>query len=46
MPVDSGVPASRMRTLARVPLPIVDDFGLKPSKAGQDEDLRDLVVER
>jgi DNA replication protein DnaC len=32
--------------LTRVPLLIVDDFGLKPFKAGQDEDFHDLVAER
>lgn len=36
----------KMQTLARVPLLIVDDFGLKPLKQGQDEDLHDLVAER
>jgi DNA replication protein DnaC len=36
----------KMQTLARVPLLIIDDFGLKPLKQGQDEDLHDLVAER
>lgn len=36
----------KMQTLAKVPLLIVDDFGLKPLKLGQDEDLHDLIAER
>lgn len=36
----------KMQTLVRVPLLIVDDFGLKPFKPGQDEDFHDLVAER
>ncbi len=36
----------KMQTLARVPLLILDDFGLKPLKQGQDEDLHDLIAER
>lgn len=36
----------KMQTLARVPLLIIDDFGLKPLKPGQDEDIHDLVAER
>jgi DNA replication protein DnaC len=36
----------KMQTLIRVPLLIVDDYGLKPLKPGQDEDLHDLVAER
>lgn len=36
----------KMQTLARVPLLIIDDFGLKPLKPVQDEDLHDLVAER
>ncbi len=36
----------KMQTLARIPLLIIDDFGLKPLKQGQDEDLHDLVAER
>ena len=36
----------KMHALARVPLLIIDDFGLKPLKPGQDEDLHDLVAER
>ena len=35
-----------MKTLAQVPLLIIDDFGLKPLKSGQDEDFHDLVTER
>lgn len=36
----------KMQTLVRVPLLIIDDFGLKPFKAGQDEDFHDLIAER
>lgn len=35
-----------MQTLVRVPLFIIDDFGLKPLRQGRDEDLHDLVAER
>jgi DNA replication protein DnaC len=33
-------------TLARVPLLIIDDFGLKPLRPPHDEDFHDLVAER
>ncbi len=36
----------RFQSFARVPLLIIDDFGLKPLRAPQDEDLHDLVAER
>lgn len=36
----------KMQTLIRVPLLIIDDFGLKPLKQGQDEDFHDLIGER
>ena len=36
----------KMQTLIRVPLLIIDDYGLKPLRQGQDEDLHDLVAER
>lgn len=36
----------KLQTLARVPLLIIDDFGLKPLKNGQDEDLHELIAER
>ena len=36
----------RLATLARVPLLIIDDFGLKPLRAPADEDLHDLIAER
>jgi DNA replication protein DnaC len=41
-----GAYESRFKTLSRIPLLIIDDFGLKPLKSGQDEDLHDLVSER
>ena len=36
----------RFQNFARVPLLIIDDFGLKPLRPPQDEDLHDLVAER
>ena len=42
----TGAIERKMQALTRVPLLIIDDFGLKPLKAGQDEDFHDLVAER
>jgi DNA replication protein DnaC len=36
----------RFQTFTRVPLLVIDDFGLKPLKPPQDEDLHDLIAER
>ena len=36
----------KLTALARVPLLIIDDFGLKPLRAPADEDLHDLIAER
>jgi DNA replication protein DnaC len=36
----------KLTSLARVPLLIIDDFGLKPLRPPADEDLHDLVAER
>lgn len=36
----------RFQYLAKVPLLIVDDFGLKPLRSPEDEDFHDLVAER
>lgn len=36
----------KLATLARVPLLIIDDFGLKPMRPPADEDLHDLIAER
>lgn len=36
----------KLATLARVPLLIIDDFGLKPLRPPADEDLHDLIAER
>ena len=36
----------KLQALARVPLLIIDDFGLRPLKIGQDEDLHELIAER
>nr|WP_281505722.1 ATP-binding protein [Aromatoleum buckelii] len=35
-----------MQQLARVPVLIIDDFGLKPLRSPADEDLHDLIAER
>jgi DNA replication protein DnaC len=36
----------RFQTLAKIPLLIIDDFGLKPLRPPQDEDFHDLIAER
>jgi DNA replication protein DnaC len=36
----------KLLQLARVPVLIIDDFGLKPLRAPADEDLHDLIAER
>ena len=36
----------RFKALAKVDLLIIDDFGLKPLRSPQDEDLHDLIAER
>jgi DNA replication protein DnaC len=41
-----GAYERKLATLARVPLLIIDDFGLKPLRAPADEDLHDLIAER
>lgn len=38
--------ARRFQTLAKVPLLICDDFGLKPLRSPDDEDFHDLIAER
>jgi len=42
----TGAYERRLASLARVPLLIVDDFGLKPLRPPADEDLHDLIAER
>jgi DNA replication protein DnaC len=42
----TGSYEKRFQALAKVPLLIIDDFGLKPLKSPQDEDLHDLIDER
>ena len=42
----TGLYERKLATLARVPLLIIDDFGLKPLRAPADEDLHDLIAER
>jgi DNA replication protein DnaC len=41
-----GTYERKLQQLARVPLLIIDDFGLKPLRAPADEDLHDLIAER
>jgi DNA replication protein DnaC len=42
----TGAYERRLTSLARVPLLIIDDFGLKPLRPPADEDLHDLIAER
>lgn len=42
----TGTYERRFQTLARIPLLILDDFGLKPLRSPQDEDFHDLIAER
>jgi len=42
----TGAVERKLQTLIRVPLLIIDDFGLKPLKPTQDEDFHDLIAER
>ena len=41
-----GTAERKIATLARVPLLIIDDFGLKPMRPPADEDFHDLIAER
>ena len=41
-----GAYERKIATLARVPLLIIDDFGLKPLRPPADEDIHDLIAER
>jgi DNA replication protein DnaC len=36
----------KLQALSRIPLVIIDDFGLKPLRAPADEDLHELIAER
>ena len=36
----------KMKALAKLPLLIIDDFGLKPLRSPQDEDLHELIADR
>ena len=36
----------KMAELVKVPLLIIDDFGLRPMRSPQDEDFHDLISER
>lgn len=42
----TGTFERRFQTLSRVPLLLLDDFGLKPLRPPQDEDFHDLIAER
>ena len=42
----TGAYDRKLAALGRVPLLIIDDFGLKPLRAPADEDLHDLIAER
>lgn len=42
----TGAYERKLAALAKVPLLIIDDFGLKPLRAPFDEDLHDLISER
>ena len=42
----TGAYERKLAALARVPLLIIDDFGLKPLRPPADEDLHDLIAER
>jgi DNA replication protein DnaC len=42
----TGAYERKLATLARVPLLIIDDFGLKPLRPPADEDFHDLIAER
>ena len=42
----TGSVERKLQSLVRLPLLIIDDFGLKPFKSGQDEDFHDLIAER
>ena len=41
-----GTYERRFQSLVNVPLPIIDDFGLKPLRPPEDETFHDLVAER
>jgi DNA replication protein DnaC len=42
----TGAYGRKLATLSRVPLLVIDDFGLKPLLPPADEDLHDLIAER
>ena len=42
----TGCFSNRIRKYAKVPLLIIDDFGLKPFKSEQDEDFHEVIAER
>jgi DNA replication protein DnaC len=42
----TGQYEKRFRELSKVPLLIIDDFGLKPLRSSQDEDIHDLIAQR
>ena len=42
----TGAYERKLASLARIPLLVIDDFGLKPLRPPGDEDLHDLIAER
>ena len=42
----TGAYERKLASLARIPLLIIDDFGLKPMRPPADEDLHELIAER
>jgi DNA replication protein DnaC len=42
----TGNYGKKVRSLAKIALLIIDDFGLKPLRSPQDEDLHDLIAQR
>jgi DNA replication protein DnaC len=42
----TGAFERKLASLARIPLLIIDDFGLKPMRPPADEDFHDLIAER
>ena len=42
----TGNYARRFQSLVKVPLLIIDDFGLKPLRSPEDEEFHDLIAER
>ena len=41
-----GTYVCKMATMTKADLLIIDDFGLKPMRSGQDEDFHDIITDR